>query len=174
MKDNGFFANLPAGSLHPSECGNQVPMIGTKTRPLQTINLLRRFFIQTLSLLIHILHSLDLLSAVAHVSSPPTILGRTNIMKVDSMLKHLRPALLLLLFLSLITGVLYPLVVTGISQAVFPSKANGSIIEKNGQPVGSSLIGQQLRRRNIFGAGYRRPVRSRTMPPILQVQIMGL
>jgi K+-transporting ATPase KdpC subunit len=50
----------------------------------------------------------------------------------------------MLLFLSLITGVFYPLVVTGIGQAVFPLKANGSIIERNHQPVGSSLVGQQF------------------------------
>ncbi len=71
-------------------------------------------------------------------------------MQEDSMLKHLRPALLMLLFLSLITGVLYPLVVTGICQVVFPSKANGSIIEKNGQPVGSSLIGQEFTSAKYF------------------------
>jgi K+-transporting ATPase ATPase C chain len=50
----------------------------------------------------------------------------------------------MLLLMSLITGVFYPLLVTGIGQALFPSKANGSIITKNGRPVGSSLIGQQF------------------------------
>ena len=52
------------------------------------------------------------------------------------MLRHLRPALMMLLFLTLITGVFYPLLVTGISQALFPSKANGSIIEEERQARG--------------------------------------
>ncbi len=60
------------------------------------------------------------------------------------MLQHLRTALAMLLLLTLITGGIYPLLVTGISQALFPSKANGSVIEKNGQAVGSLLIGQQF------------------------------
>ena len=66
------------------------------------------------------------------------------------MLKYLRPALSMLLFLSLVTGVLYPLAVTGVSQVVFPSKANGSIIEKKGRLVGSSLIGQQFTSAKYF------------------------
>ena len=55
---------------------------------------------------------------------------------------QLKPALIVLGLLSLVTGVAYPLIVTGIAQAVFPSQANGSLILRNGKPVGSSLIGQ--------------------------------
>lgn len=55
---------------------------------------------------------------------------------------QLRPALILLALLTLITGVLYPLTVTALAQALFPRQANGSLVVENGQPVGSSLIGQ--------------------------------
>jgi K+-transporting ATPase ATPase C chain len=55
-----------------------------------------------------------------------------------------RPALVLLLALTLITGVAYPLVVTGIAQAVFPTQAGGSILIRDGKAVGSSLIGQSF------------------------------
>ena len=58
------------------------------------------------------------------------------------MLSQLRPALMILLLLTLVTGVAYPLLVTGIAQAVFPSQAQGSLIVKDGHVVGSSLIGQ--------------------------------
>ncbi len=54
----------------------------------------------------------------------------------------LKPALLMLLVLTLITGVAYPLLVTGIAQLVFPKQANGSLIYQDGKPVGSALIGQ--------------------------------
>ena len=56
----------------------------------------------------------------------------------------IRPALMTLLIFTLLTGVIYPLVVTGVAQLVFPHQANGSLITANGQTVGSDLIGQQF------------------------------
>jgi K+-transporting ATPase ATPase C chain len=58
------------------------------------------------------------------------------------MLAQFRPAFLLLVSLSVITGIAYPLLVTGISQALFPSEANGSFIVRDGKAAGSKLIGQ--------------------------------
>jgi len=58
------------------------------------------------------------------------------------MAAHLRPALVSLILFTLITGVAFPLLVTGIAQIVFPFQANGSLIVKDGKVVGSTLIGQ--------------------------------
>lgn len=58
------------------------------------------------------------------------------------MLKELRPALVIFALLSVLTGFVYPLTVTGIAQMVMPTQANGSLIVRDGQPVGSTLLGQ--------------------------------
>ena len=62
----------------------------------------------------------------------------------------IRNALMSLLLFTLLTGIVYPLLVTGIAQAVFPDKANGSIITKNGKAAGSELIGQQFDDKKYF------------------------
>jgi len=66
------------------------------------------------------------------------------------MLEHLRPAVALMIVLSVLTGLAYPLAMTGFAQLVFPRQANGSLIEKDGAVVGSALIGQNFRSDRYF------------------------
>lgn len=65
------------------------------------------------------------------------------------MLTHLRPALVIGLALTLITGLAYPLAMTGLAQAIFPARAAGSLVARDGHVIGSSLIGQ-----DFTAAGY--------------------
>lgn len=73
----------------------------------------------------------------------------------------LRPALALFLLLSLVTGLLYPLLVTGIARLAFPEAAAGSLIVKDGAPIGSRLIGQSFTDPGYF---WGRPSATAPMP----------
>src|SRR6201998_4129053 len=66
------------------------------------------------------------------------------------MLREVRPAIILLLALTVITGLAYPLAITAVAGAIFPKQAEGSLIERDGKVIGSALIGQEFKSDKYF------------------------
>jgi len=82
-----------------------------------------------------------------HPDTPPHRQPKTEAFAMNSinaMKTHLRPLLVLFLALTLATGFLYPAATTLVAQALFPSQTRGSLLQRNGHPIGSALIGQQF------------------------------
>jgi potassium-transporting ATPase KdpC subunit len=80
-----------------------------------------------------------------YVNMPSTPISNNTLVSTNTGTEGLlRPALFLFVVLSLVTGLFYPVVVTGIARAAFPDAASGSLIQHNGQVVGSALIGQSF------------------------------
>jgi len=78
------------------------------------------------------------------------------------MLREIRPAVVLIIALTVITGLFYPLAMTGIAEVIFPKQAQGSLIEKDGKVIGSSLIGQVFADDKYF---HGRPSATNTADP---------
>jgi K+-transporting ATPase ATPase C chain len=76
---------------------------------------------------------------------------RTVVVARDSMVTHLRTAILMVVVLTILLGIIYPLVMTGIAQVLFPSQANGSLVrDTSGNVIGSAILGQNFTQPQYF------------------------
>jgi len=82
-------------------------------------------------------------SSLEQPQTPTPLVEPVKESTMHTVVTVLRPAIVITLLLTLIVGVMYPLLTTGVGQLFFPSQANGSLVTKNGQTIASSLIGQQ-------------------------------
>lgn len=93
--------------------------------------------------------------------SSTTNMSSTKSMSSTGRMSYLRPALVLLILLTLITGIAYPLLTTGLAKLMFPQQANGSLVMLGDEVVGSSLIGQNFTQPGYFAG---RPSATADMP----------
>ncbi|MDA5489959.1 potassium-transporting ATPase subunit KdpC [Yersinia kristensenii] len=93
--------------------------------------------------------------------SSTTNMSSTKSMSSTGRMSYLRPALILLILLTLITGIAYPLLTTGLAKLIFPQQANGSLVMLGDEVVGSSLIGQNFTQPGYFAG---RPSATADMP----------
>lgn len=93
--------------------------------------------------------------------SSTTNMSSTKNMSSTERMSYLRPALVLLILLTLITGIAYPLLTTGLAKLIFPQQANGSLVMLGDEVVGSSLIGQNFTQSGYFAG---RPSATADMP----------
>ena len=143
---------------------------GVRYRPQSAAQMLRR------NLLIYGVGGISPRSP--HLAYRPVVSHAPPCLEDLVMLRQLAPAFRIVLLLTFITGVVYPLLVTGVCQLIFPKQANGSLIAANGRVIGSELIGQEAGSSRYFhsrpsaaGTGYDanqfRPSNHTTSPPVL-------